>query len=913
MVRHGRESVGIAPDPPGTMAPTMVEGSSSAEDPAVVPSGDRTRRGVRAWSRPLRWMAGLAVLLVLVLVAGLVTAVVVVRRPWPQTSGTLTLSGLEGEARVVRDEAGIPQIYADSMHDLMLAQGFVAAQDRFFEMDVRRHATAGRLSELFGDAGLESDLVVRTLGWRQVAEQELTMLRPATRSALDAYAEGVNAYLADRSTSEMALEYTLLGVTGLDYTPEKWTAVDSIAWLKAMAWDLRGNLEEEIGRALTTAALGEKDAAELYPAYPVDRHPPIVRQGGVLGQEFDQDVEGTGDALLRRPAPGGPRTVAALARVKGVLAGVPALLGKGDGLGSNSWVVDGEHTSTGAPMLANDPHLGISLPGVWTQVGLHCRTVSSECPMDVAGFSFSGVPGVVIGHNRDIAWGFTNLGPDVTDLYVERVTDDGWQHDGRTRPLLKRDETIKVRGADPVEITVRSTDHGPLLSDLAELDERLDEVDLTEDGLVDQVAGVAGADEEAAGEPWEVGVSLAWTALKPHPTADALLALDLATDWTSFRAALSDFAAPGQNVVYADTKGHIGYQATGLVPIRKRGNDGRTPAAGWLPDTGWTGRFVPYDALPHVLDPESGIIATANQAVIDPRRYPPFLTDDWDQGYRSTRINELLAADDELGVEEMGSIQLDDWSAIGEALTPYLLRVELPKGYYSDGQRLLRSWNYRQGADSPAAAYFNVVWRRLLERTFADELPAALEPDGGDRWFSVVSSILPRAANHWWDDVESEGTVERRDDILRAAMIAARDELTARQSPSAEEWSWGRLHQLDLRSATLGESGIAPVEWLFNRGPWRVGGGGSLVNATGWDAREGYDVETAPSMRMVVPMDDLDQARWINLTGASGHAFNAHYTDQTDRWARGETLPWVFSEKAVDQAGEDVLVLTPGS
>lgn len=913
MVRHGRESVGIAPDPPGTMAPTMVEGSSSAEDPAVVPSGDRTRRGVRAWSRPLRWMAGLAVLLVLVLVAGLVTAVVVVRRPWPQTSGTLTLSGLEGEARVVRDEAGIPQIYADSMHDLMLAQGFVAAQDRFFEMDVRRHATAGRLSELFGDAGLESDLVVRTLGWRQVAEQELTMLRPATRSALDAYAEGVNAYLADRSTSEMALEYTLLGVTGLDYTPEKWTAVDSIAWLKAMAWDLRGNLEEEIGRALTTAALGEKDAAELYPAYPVDRHPPIVRQGGVLGQEFDQDVEGTGDALLRRPAPGGPRTVAALARVKGVLAGVPALLGKGDGLGSNSWVVDGEHTSTGAPMLANDPHLGISLPGVWTQVGLHCRTVSSECPMDVAGFSFSGVPGVVIGHNRDIAWGFTNLGPDVTDLYVERVTDDGWQHDGRTRPLLKRDETIKVRGADPVEITVRSTDHGPLLSDLAELDERLDEVDLTEDGLVDQVAGVAGADEEAAGEPWEVGVSLAWTALKPHPTADALLALDLATDWTSFRAALSDFAAPGQNVVYADTKGHIGYQATGLVPIRKRGNDGRTPAAGWLPDTGWTGRFVPYDALPHVLDPESGIIATANQAVIDPRRYPPFLTDDWDQGYRSTRINELLAADDELGVEEMGSIQLDDWSAIGEALTPYLLRVELPKGYYSDGQRLLRSWNYRQGADSPAAAYFNVVWRQLLERTFADELSAALEPDGGDRWFSVVSSILPRAANHWWDDVESEGTVERRDDILRAAMIAARDELTARQSPSAEEWSWGRLHQLDLRSATLGESGIAPVEWLFNRGPWRVGGGGSLVNATGWDAREGYDVETAPSMRMVVPMDDLDQARWINLTGASGHAFNAHYTDQTDRWARGETLPWVFSEKAVDQAGEDVLVLTPGS
>lgn len=922
MIRHARESVLIARGRTGTMSATMVEGSSSAEDTPVATAQDRTRRGFRAWSRPLRWMAGLAVLLVLALVAGLVTAVVVVRRPWPQTSGELELSGLESKVEVVRDDAGIPQIYADSMHDLMLAQGFVAAQDRFFEMDVRRHATAGRLSELFGEAGLESDLVVRTLGWRQVAEQELTMLRPATRSALDAYAEGVNAYLAGRSTSEMALEYTLLGVTGLDYTPAKWTAVDSIAWLKAMAWDLRGNLEEEIGRALTAATVGEQASEELYPAYPFDRHPPIVQQGGLLGDEFDQDVDGSGSALLRRPAPGGRRTFAALAKVKGVLSGVPALLGRGDGLGSNSWVVDGDHTDTGKPILANDPHLGISLPGVWTQVGLHCRTLSSDCPMDVAGFSFSGVPGVVIGHNRDIAWGFTNLGPDVTDLYVERVSDDGWQQGGRTLPLTKREETIQVRGGDPVDLTVRSTEHGPLLSDLVAVDERLDEVDLTDDGLAEQVAEVGAVDDGAAGDGaagdgaagdgWQVGVSLAWTALEPHPTADALLALDLAKDWPSFRAALRDFAVPGQNVVYADTEGHIGYQATGRVPIRKPGNDGRTPAAGWRTDTGWTGRFVPYDALPNVLDPESGIIATANQAVVDPRRYPPFLTDDWDQGYRSTRINDLLAADDELSVEDMGAIQLDDWSAIGEVLTPYLLKVRLPRGYYSDGQRLLRSWNYRQGADSAAAAYFNVVWRQVLQRTFADELPAALEPDGGDRWFAVLASILPRAANHWWDDEESDGVVERRDDILRAAMIAARDELTAKQSPRADEWTWGALHKLELRSATLGESGIGPVEALFNRGPWKVGGGGSLVNATGWDAREGYAVQTAPSMRMVVPLDDLDRARWVNLTGASGHAFNAHYTDQTDLWARGETLPWAFSEKAVEDAGEDVLTLTPG-
>ncbi|MCX6398420.1 MAG: penicillin acylase family protein, partial [Propionibacteriales bacterium] len=749
----------------------------------------------------------------------------------------------------------------------------------------------------------ESDLVVRTLGWRDVAEKELTLLRPATRSALDAYAAGVNAYLEGRSTSEMSLEYSLLGLSGLDYTPAKWSAVDSIAWLKAMAWDLRGNLEEEIGRALTAAAVGPDRMAELYPAYPYDEHAPIVQQGGLLGDEFDQDVSTGGQRLLQRPPLGDPDTLAALAEVRGVLAGVPPMLGEGDGIGSNAWVVDGDHTSTGAPILANDPHLGISLPGVWTQVGLHCRTVTSECPLDVAGFSFSGVPGVVIGHNADIAWGFTNLGPDVTDLYVERISGDTWEYDGQTLPLAVRDEEIKVRGGDSVDLEVRSTSHGPLLSDLARLDEELDAVDLTDDGLVDQVTDIAGSPEH--------GVSLAWTALEPRPTADALFALNMASDWTSFRAALSDFAVPGQNVVYADTKGHIGYQATGLVPIRRPGNDGRTPAAGWERDTAWTGEFVPYDALPHVLDPESGIIATANQAVIDPERYAPLLTSDWDLGYRSDRINELLAADDELSVRSMGALQLDDWSAIGEVLTPHLLRVDLPRGYYSDGQRLLRSWNYRQGPESGAAAYFNVVWREVLERTFGDELPDGLEPDGSDRWFAVVAGILPKGSARWWDDVTTEGVTESRNDILRASLEAARDELTARQSPNPEEWSWGALHQLELRSATLGESGVGLIERIFNRGGWEVGGGGSLVNATGWDAREGYEVVTAPSMRMVVPMDDLDAARWINLTGVSGHAFHPHYTDQTDRWARGETLPWRFSPAAVEKAGEDELTLLP--
>lgn len=870
------------------------------------------RNPVTGWVRAFRQLPGLlrwttygAVALVLLLVATLATSYVIVRNSWPEASGQLELAALDGPVEVLRDEHGIPQIYADSMHDLVVAQGFVHAQERFYEMDVRRHVTAGRLSELFGESALEADKVIRTLGWREVAEREATLLEPQTRDLLDAYAEGVNAYLEDRSLSELSLEYAVLDFGGLDYSPERWTAIDSIAWLKAMAWDLKSNFDDEIARALTIGEVGPERAETLFPGYDVEAAPPIVDQGAVVDDVFEQDATTGGTREPQRPAPGPAMSDAldALSDAQRAASAVPNLLGEGDDVGSNSWVVAGDHTASGAPILANDPHLGVSLPGIWMQVGLHCRVVSDDCPMDVAGFSFSGVPGVVIGHNADIAWGFTNLGPDVTDLFVERVSGDEWQYDGRMRPLRMRTEVIKVRDGDDfeeVELTVRSTAHGPLLS----------EIDAEFGDVFDDVGDAEVVRDDKEGFDHEV--ALAWTALEPAPTADALLALNLATDWDSFHEAMADFAVPGQNVVYADVDGHIGYQATGMVPIRKSGNDGLLPSAGWRTDTNWTGEFVPYDALPSVVDPESGVIVTANQAVVDPDGdYPYLLSGDWDRGYRSRRIAELI---DEAGValtaDDLAAIQLDQRNPMAPVLTPYLLDVELPEAYVDDGQRLLADWNFQQSADSPEAAYYNAVWRQLLERTFHDDLPEALWPDGQQRWFAAVTDLLEDANDPWWDDVETEA-VETRDDILRAAMEAARDELTVKLSPDADEWAWGDLHRLELESSTLGRSGIPAIEALFNRGPWEIGGGPSIPNATGWDAREGYGVATAPSMRMVVPMSDLDSARWVSLTGVSGHAFHPHYTDQTDLFVRGETLPWLFSDDAVEGAAEDTLVLVP--
>jgi penicillin G amidase len=851
----------------------------------------------RSLPRAVRWPAYLVFVLVLVLVLATVVGVVLVRRPLPETSGELRVPGLDAPVEVIRDAHGVPQVYADSLSDLMLAQGYVHAQERFFEMDIRRHATAGRLAELFGEKALESDKLVRTMGWRRVAERELALIEPQTRQALESYADGVNAYLDSRDPSELAVEYTMLRLGGLEYAPEDWTPVDSLAWLKAMAWDLRGNMTDEIARALAAVNHTDEEVARLYPPYDAAARPPIVARGAVVDGVFDQEATG-GTRNPERPPPAYGRMggkEAALATVADAIDRLPELVGRGDGIGSNSWVVGPERSATGAPLLANDPHLGTSLPGVWMQMGLHCRTVSPECPLEVSGFTFSGVPGVMIGHNADIAWGFTNLGPDVTDLYLERVRDVTWRYDKEWRPMAVRTETIEVRGAEDVELRIRETAHGPLLSD-----------------VMGQLATV-GANAARGDRPDEgMAVSLAWTALEPSATADAVLGLNLARNWEEFREAAADFAVPAQNMVYADREGHIGYQAPGLIPIRQSGNDGSTPAEGWRPENDWTGDYVPFEGLPYAFDPPEGFVVAANQAVIG-RDYPYHLTDDWDHGYRARRIRSRLDADQQWTVAEMVALQNDDLNPMARVLVPHLLDVEdLGSRYYHDGQELLRDWDFRQPADSAAAAYFNAVWRALLRLTFHDELRESLWPEGGQRWFAAVTGLLEDPTSTWWDDRTTDDEAETRDDVLRQAMRDARDDLTSRVALNPDDWTWGGLHQLDLRTSTLGQSGIGLLEWIENREDYEVGGSSSAVQATSWNAALGYEVTASPSMRMVVSLADLDESRWISMTGVSGHPGSSHYVDQTGIWVDGKTLPWPFGRAAVEEAEEDTLTLLPG-
>ncbi|MFE7197828.1 penicillin acylase family protein [Microbacterium oxydans] len=841
-----------------------------------------------------------------------------IQRSFPQTDGSIELDGLQAEVTVQRDDRGIPTITADSTDDLFYAQGFVHAQDRFFEMDFRRHVTSGRVAEMFGESQAGTDAFLRTLGWRKVAEAEVEAMDDTTRGYYEAYADGVNAYLASRSGAELSLEYAVIGLQNPDYAPEPWEPADSVAWLKAMAWDLRGNIEDETERSLlaaelSTAADGNAPEAattsdmlaKLYPDYPFAENPVIVPKISTVpalgsGTEPAAFTPGETEGEAQQAS-----TTIDWEETSNVIEAASVLVGDvGEGIGSNSWVVSGDLTETGMPLLANDPHLGASLPSVWYQVQLKCSTVDEECPFDVGGFSFSGLPGIVIGHNQKVAWGFTNLTTDVTDLYVERVEGDQYWRDGALVPLEESTETIKVAGGDDIDLTIRSTVHGPIISGLTD--------DFTQ--IADDPEPALGVEASAptapvpGSEDAEYAVSLRWTALDPGTAATAIFALSTAQDFDDFRYAASLFDVPAQNLIYADTEGNIGYQTPGRLPIRGAG-DGWMPQPGWDSSYDWTG-FIPFEELPVSYNPNSGYIVTANNAIVTDD-YAYFLSRDWDYGYRAARIAHLIerrAAVAPLTAEDMRDIQMDNEMWIGTQLATAMAEVDVSGAGASDAVDLLEAWDGQNSASSAAAAYANVLWSNLVQNIFA-EREQPLPIDGQGRLFTVVSGMLADPSDPLWTNEQLD--VDGMERMLALSAEEAYDELAALQGTTISRWNWGDLHAITLTSDTLGSSGIAPIEALFNRGPFPVSGGASVVNATGWELGVSYATTTVPSMRMVVDLSDFDASTWNHLTGASGHAFHEHYTDQTADWAAGAQKPWAYSTKAVKSAAVDTLVLSP--
>ncbi len=838
-------------------------------------------------TRTVLWVAG--ILVVLAILAGLL-GVQTVRRSFPQTTGTLQVPGLEHPVEVFRDAMGVPSVYGETEHDLLMAQGFLHAQDRFWQMDTSRHIGAGRLAEMFGDGQVDTDQFLRTLGWARVAQQEWDATDAETRSLLEAYAQGVNAYLAQRSGSGLSLEYAVLGLINRGYEPEPWTPVQTITWGKVMAWDLGGNMGAEIALSVLGKELPADVLALLYPPYPAD-HPIITEPGGTAASQPSVAT------VLDEARP-------ILASLGSRVSRIQAALDSGlEGIGSNNWVIAGNRTTTGGPLLANDMHLGIQMPSIWYEMGLHCRPVTDTCRFDVVGFSFPGAPPIIVGHNANIAWGVTNGGPDVQDLYIEKLNPENpnqYEVNGQWVDMTLVEETIQVAGGDPVPLTVRYTRHGPIISD-------------TYGPLKDSVEPTATPFRlrTSLDLPPNYAIALRWTALEPGKLFHSVLALDMASNQEEFQAALCDWTVPSQNFVFADLRGNIGYQYTGRIPIRASG-DGRLPVPGWTDEYEWTGD-IPCEAMPSVYNPPAGYVATANHAVVGVD-YPYPIPNTWDYGYRGARIVELIGAKPKLSVEDLQAIHGDDFHAMGPVFVPLLTALtEWPTPNQAIAADMLRDWDFQNRIDSAPGAVFNAFWRHLLLRLYAGiGIPEDYFPEQ-TRSFALMETMVGDAG--WecaaWCDDPATPEVETREAVLRLAFADAVTELEQLLGKDPAKWSWGALHTATFRNSTLGESGIAPIEALFNRGPYAAAGGSSIVNATNWDYREGYEVVTLPSERMIVNLANLPDSLMVHTTGQSGHAYHTHYTDMIDAWRFIEYRPMLWTRQQAEEAGVEVLTLTP--
>jgi penicillin amidase len=813
-------------------------------------------------------------------------------KSFPQIDGEIQLEGLDGTIDIYRDNMGIPHIYAATQHDLFFAQGYVHAQDRFWQMDTWRHIGAGRVAEMFSSQ-VDTDKFLRTLGWSEIAKQEYGTLEPEFKSMVDSYTQGVNAYLKDHDKEALSLEYSILGLLNPDYEIELWTPSNTLTWGKMLAYDLRGNMDEEIKRAILLKSLTPEQVNELFPPYPAD-HPVIINEIG----------EGTSSNLtpvsMTTQIP--EQTLATLQRQITLL---DILMGPYDnGVGSNSWVVGGSLTNTGMPILANDPHLAIQMPSIWYQIGLHCKPKNADCPYDVAGFSMAGVPAVIIGHNDRIAWGFTNLGPDVMDLYIEKINPanpNQYEVNGKWVDFEIRKETIKVAGGDPIEMDVRISRHGPIISEVFGV--------LKNEGDPKDEKFVPFKDNVGIELPAQYAIALKWTAFTVSSSFVAPWMMNTAQNFEEFREAARTAKVPSQNLVYADVDGNIGYQAPGDIPIRANG-DGTLPVPGWTDDYEWIG-YIPFEDLPYSYNPPEGYIATANNQV-EPRDYPYLISTDYDHGFRAKRIVEMIEnAPGKIDVAYIQEMQGDNYDGGAPYILPHLLGMKFDASNLTEGLALFKNWDYQASADSAPAAIYEAFWRNLLAETYDDNVPERYLPNGGDVWFEVTRRIVDDPNSFWWDDGTTAGTVETRDEVYARAYTKAIAELEKTLGKDLSKWRWGDLHTSTFKNGTLGQSGIGLIEGIFNRGPFPTSGGSDIVNATAWRASQGYEVTNVPSMRMIVDLGDLRNSVTVHTTGQSGHAYHPHYIDMAPMWANIEYYPMLWNEQAIVSNAEGHLVLRP--
>lgn len=792
-----------------------------------------------------------------------------VYRPLPQLDGSLSLPGLKSEVTVERDNWGIPHIRASSVEDLAEAQGFVTAQDRLWQMDLLRRAARGQLSEVLGTATLAIDKDFRVLNFSRAAEVDMQMMSPEVRRVMEAYARGVNHFIELQST-KLPIEFTLL-----NYKPRPWQPSDSLVLACYMYRTLTDTRQKEMRRAIVTAKVGPELAKDLFSADASMDHFVVGDAGGGRDPhaarasddpDNEDDSSDAEDVLKADRGLNSLPTTADLPDLTSVLANeVRDWLSESQrqirqSLGSNNWVVSGEHTATRKPLLANDMHLELTLPPIWYEVHL------TAPEWNVKGFSLPGAPMVVVGHNDRIAWGFTNNGADVLDLYVETFNPrnaDEYRVNGEWKKANVYDEVIKVKGTPDEHLRLVVTRHGPVVH-----------------------------------REGDKSYAMRWTVLEPGALCTFYNWLGKAQNWSEFRETMKGIWGPGQNVVYADVDGNIGYILGAHVPVRKKGH-GEVPVPGDTDDYEWTG-YIPFEQLPQVFNPESGLIVTANARVTGPE-YRPYITDHWEEPYRTARIFDLLHDKQDLRPEDMLKVQADTYSYPHVFLAEQLVaaaKVTQPKDERS--KKLIqqaKDWNGMADANSPVVTFLDATMYRALH--------LILEPQLGNdtdiyQWRSIafLQRVLTERPAKWLP-----ADYKTYDELLSAAADQAVNRLQERtQDKDPDDWAWKRFNYLDMLHPIGREGLLKKLLSITNQ----------AQSGTEYSPRAASR-DHGPSERFVANLANWDESIMLITGGESGQPGSEHYRDQYSYWFEGKAIYAPFSDQAEAKMKKHTLTLKPVS
>jgi penicillin amidase len=776
---------------------------------------------MRRWTK--RFGVGAVILLICAIGAGFL----MLRMSLPQTTGNLTLPGLEKPVRVIRDINGVPSIVAADQHDLYMALGFVHAQDRLFQMDMQRRLGAGRLSEIVGDAAIGSDRFMRTVGLYRHAAASVNAASGEFRAVLDAYSAGINAFLHSGKT--LPIEFAVLR-----YQPDEWTPADSLVIGKILELQHSGNYRQELLFARLAHIIPSGEIGDLFPEYPKDA-PVTIRELAAM-----TDTPSLDGLLAALPDGGSPQRA------------------------SNNWVVDGAHSVTGKPLLANDPHLDFSAPLIWYLARL-------EAPdLDITGAMIPGAPVVVLGHNDRIAWGFTTTNADVADVFIEQIdaTDPSrYATPNGSAAFDVHDERIIVKQHSPETIHLRETRHGPVISDIVR-----DMPPSPANSVLALQASFLNDDDQSVEAIWRMG---------------------LARDWPSWLDALRLFTAPAQNMVFADRDGNIGFIVPGRIPIRKTG-DGRMPVEGSSGDHDWAG-FIPFDQLPQTYNPPAGHIASANNKIV-PDDYPFLINHDWDAPYRIERIEAGLAATPKQSIETSMRLQRDTVSLAAKEMLPQMLTAEPSAARERSAVEMMRRWDNRMDTDRPEPLIFAAWVRAINMRLFQPRLGALY----GRYWSPSLRATQNVLRNHpaWCGD---QGCAS----LAAAALKDALDDLTLRYGSMTELWRWGDAHRASFDHPVF--SRIPVLNALFGRHP-PAGGAADTINAGSFDASKEetpYADLHGPGLRAVYDLADPDQSTFQIALGQSAHVLSPHYDDLQKLWLRFEGI------RIVREPEGETLTLTP--